>query len=40
MRRIPRYLLIHRAKLYGGKSGGVLAAESEEPTKLSFIRID
>ena len=40
MRRIPRYLLIHRAKLYGGKSGGFLAAESEEPTKLSFIRID
>ena len=37
MRRIPRFLLIHRAKLYEGKSGGFFAAE---PTELSFIRID
>lgn len=40
MRRIPRYLLIHRAKLYEGKSGGFFAAEQVGPTELSFIRID
>lgn len=40
MRRIPRYLLIHRAKLYEGKNGGFFAAEQAEPTELSFIRID
>lgn len=43
MRRIPRYLLIHRAKLYeakDGASGGFFGAEDAEPTELSFIRID
>lgn len=40
MRRIPKYLLIHRAKLYEVKNGGFFAAESEGPTELNFIRID
>lgn len=40
MRRIPRYLLIHRAKLYEAANGDFFGAEQAEPTELSFIRID
>lgn len=40
MRCIPRYLLIHRAKLYERKKGGFFDDEKNEPTELSFIRID
>lgn len=41
MRRIPKFLLIHRAKLYeNSSSSGFFGAEYGEPTELSFIRID
>lgn len=40
MRRIPKYLLIHRAKLYEEASGGFYGAKQSEPAELSFIRID
>lgn len=40
MRCIPKYLLIHRAKLYEEDNGGFFGAESGEPIELSFIRID
>ena len=40
MRRIPKYLLIHRAKLYEGNNGSFFGAEQAEPTELSFIRIE
>lgn len=40
MRRIPRYLLIHRAKLYEASEGGFFGAGCDEAVELSFVRID
>lgn len=40
MRRIPRFLLIHSAKLYEASGGGFFGAQCGEPTELSFVRID
>ena len=40
MRRIPKFLLIHGAKLYEENNGRFFGAGQTEPTELSFIRIE